>query len=850
MRKFLSADFFPFQVGFGIGLVFVYSAVFGAPEEGTQLIAKATFSDVFLRQIPGQQIDVSRYNQGNIVEAGIYRADLYANQIWVGRIDIPLRPVNGNARNVQPCFDRDLLERVGVNLSKLTGEGAAHLNDTKAACAPLSAYIEDATASFDSAEQRVDVSVPQIFIARQARDFVDPQYWDEGVTAARLKYNANAYQSKSLGNTSTNGYLGVDTGLNFGPWRFNHRGNLTYDEMTGNKYQSVQSNLQRSIGSLRSQFVIGDAFTDGVMFDSVGFRGVQLASDDRMFPESQRGYAPTVRGIAQTNARVQVRQSGNIIYETTVAPGPFEINDLYPTGYGGDLDVVVTEANGTVRISRVPYAAAVNALRPGITRFSITGGNYRNPSVASTPLLVEGTLQHGLTNLLTSYGGGVLSENYSSAILGAALNTEYGAVSADITHATTKLANESTRQGQSLRLSYSKLLEPTNTNLTLAAYRYSSEGFLGLADAMRLQDVDKYSKDAAFTGIQRGKFQATINQSLAPGWGNVYLSGSTQNYWNQSGRDTQTQAGYNNYFKRVNYGVAVSRQLNLSTSNWDNQVLFTVSFPLGDSPRSPYSSTQFQRDSNGSSSIQQALTGTAGKDSQFAYGVNAGRTDDGKNSRDSSLGGNVSYVSPLTTLSASASKTSDYTQMSVGLAGGVVAFDGGVVLAPDLGETIAVVEAKDASGARLTNGTGLRVDRWGHAVVSNLTPFSRNRVEIDPLGLPIDVELKSTMQQTAPTAGAVVKLKFETQNAGRTAIFEIHGSSGKLLSFGTEVRDTSGQVVGTVGQGGRLLARGLLVDSGTLIAALGHGQCQLKYKLPPEIKSPTSITVTNATCNE
>ena len=130
-----------------------------------------------------------------------------------------------------------------------------------------------------------------------------------------------------------------------------------------------------------------------------------LGSDDRMYPESQRGYAPVVRGIANSNARVQVRQNGNIIYETTVAPGAFEIDDLYPTGYGGNLDVVVTEADGTQHISTVPYAAAVNALRPGVTRYSASIGQYRDPTVDIHPFVAQFTVQRGINNLFTLYGG-------------------------------------------------------------------------------------------------------------------------------------------------------------------------------------------------------------------------------------------------------------------------------------------------------------------------------------------------------------------------------------------------------------------------------------------------------------
>ncbi len=116
------------------------------------------------------------------------------------------------------------------------------------------------------------------------------------------------------------------------------------------------------------------------MFDSVAFRGVQIATDDRMLPESLRGYAPVVRGTAQSNARVTIRQNGQVIYETNVSPGPFEIKDLYATGYGGNLDVTVTEADGRTENFTVPFASVAQSLRPGTTRFSVTAGQLRNDS--------------------------------------------------------------------------------------------------------------------------------------------------------------------------------------------------------------------------------------------------------------------------------------------------------------------------------------------------------------------------------------------------------------------------------------------------------------------------------------
>ncbi|GAB3777756.1 fimbrial biogenesis outer membrane usher protein [Ramlibacter monticola] len=806
----------------------------GAAGVGDTETADVEFDGTLL-QNTGAQIDVSRFNGRNVALPGTYRAEVHVNQVWLGRFDVSLREVGGDRRNVQPCFDRAFLERIGVDLDRLTAQAVGRLDEGGGACVPLSALVEGAAASFDIGEQRLDVGIPQALMAHQPRGYVDPKYWDDGVNAGLLQYQGNVFRSESHGVASTQGYLGLEGGLNVGAWRLRHRGNYTHEEQTGNRYQGVQTSLQRSLIGLKSKLVLGDAFTEGAMFDSVGFRGIQLASDDRMLPQSQRGYAPVVRGIARSNARVQIRQNGNLLYETTVAPGPFEINDLYPTGYGGDLEVTLTEADGSLHVSRVPFTAIVNALRPGSTRYSLTAGQFRGATGDFKPYLVEGTVQHGFSNQVTGYGGAVLSKDYAAAGVGVALNTNYGAVGVDLTHATTQLLEQPSRSGQSLRLSYSKLLEPTQTNLTVAAYRYSTRGYLGLADAMAVCELQENGGPFVAQDVQRARFELMLNQSLSKGYGDVYLSGSVRDYWSRSGRDLQLQAGYGNSYGRIAYGLSLARQLDPGSGRWENRLTFNVNIPLGDGPNTPYATTEVQRDSSGRSSLRESVTGSLGRDHALAYGLNVARTSDADRAGDRSVGGNVSYASPMATFSASASNGTDYSQLSAGVSGGLVAYSGGVAFAPSLGETVAVVEARDAAGARLAGGTGLRVDPWGHGLVPNLTPFARNPIEIDPQGLPMNIELKSTLQMAAPTAGAVVKMKFETENLGRTAIIDATRFDGKPLPFGAEVRDASGRTVGTVAQGGRILARGLKEDSGVLTIILDaerRRECRLPYHLP------------------
>jgi outer membrane usher protein FimD/PapC len=77
--------------------------------------------------------------------------------------------------------------------------------------------------------------------------------------------------------------------------------------------------------------------------------------------------------VAKTNAKVTVSQQGRVISETTVAAGPFRIQDLN-NAVSGTLDVKVKEQDGTeqtyqINTSNVPYLT-----RPGMVRYKIATG--------------------------------------------------------------------------------------------------------------------------------------------------------------------------------------------------------------------------------------------------------------------------------------------------------------------------------------------------------------------------------------------------------------------------------------------------------------------------------------------
>ncbi|MCC3262219.1 fimbria/pilus outer membrane usher protein, partial [Paenibacillus polymyxa] len=108
------------------------------------------------------------------------------------------------------------------------------------------------------------------------------------------------------------------------------------------------------------------------------FRGGRLYSSDSMYPDSLQGYAPTVRGIARTPAKVVIRQNGYVIYQSYVQPGAFAITDLNPTSSSGDLEVTVEEKDGSQQRYTVPYSTVPLLQREGRWKYDLVAGDYRS----------------------------------------------------------------------------------------------------------------------------------------------------------------------------------------------------------------------------------------------------------------------------------------------------------------------------------------------------------------------------------------------------------------------------------------------------------------------------------------
>lgn len=801
-----------------------------------QPLATAQFDADFLHGTGGMPVDVSRFERGNPVLPGEYLVDLAVNGQFVERLPVTFHGVSGHAE-AQPCIDRTLLARTGLNLSALSKEQRRRLTALPTgACLALADLSPDIAAVFDQSRLQLSLLIPQVLIARQARNYVSPELWDRGVPSATLRYDANFYHADSAPGTTDSGYLRLDSGINLGTWHLRQSSALAMGEGAW-RVTSIATYLVHDIPALKSRLALGDAFTDGAVFDSFGFRGVVLATDDRMRPDSQSGYAPTVHGIARTNARVRVTQNGVLLLETTVSPGPFQIDDLYPTGYGGDLDVTVLEADGSQQSFKVPYAALPQMLRPQVLRYSLAGGVFRDGGIDTHEGFFQGVLQYGLSNRLTGYVGGQFANGYSAGLVGAALNTPLGAIAVDATLALADLPQGASRRGYSLRASLAKTIPASRTTLSFSAYRYSSDGFYSLQDVLRLRSGGLAS------ARQRERLQVNVSQDLPKRFGSLYLSAAASRYWDRTGSDLQFQAGYNNVARmfgaNLNYGLSYVRQKDTRTGSSDNRLLLSLSVALGSKPNSPQMFANVARiETAGQVDVtgQVGINGTLGEIPRLSYNVVATTMADFD-----SLSLGLAYRGKGVTLTGNGSVGTGFRQLSLGMSGGVVAHPGGVTLANQLEDTIAVVSAPGAAGARVRSGTDVVIDGRGNAVVPFVRPYRMNEIQLDPEGLSADVELKSTSRQVAPRADAVVMVRFETVT-GQAVLFHVALADGTPVPFGASVLDAAGGEIAIAGQDGQVFLRSSELTGIVTVkwSDAANGACRFRYQLPfrPERKVP------------
>lgn len=808
------------------------------------------FDSSFLMGPGSSKVDLSRYSDGNAISPGIYNASGYVNNDLVTTLKVEFVDIANNGKT-QACITPKMLSQLHIRLPDDLPEKAVLVKREESVnnCLDLALAIPQSTSHFDGGDQRLDIGVPQIWVQKGFANYVDPSLWDDGIPAAMLSYNVSAWKNENDYGTEDSVYAGFNSGINLGAWHFRAQGNYSWQKDGDSNIDYQNRYVQRDIAALRSQLIIGESGTSGEAFDTINLRGIRLYSESQMLPPQLSSYAPTIRGVANSNAKVTITQNGYKIYETTVPPGPFMIDDLSPSGYGADLEVTVTEADGSKHSFSQAFSSLVQMMHPGVGKWDLSVGQVNDDSLHDEPGLAQGTFYYGFNSTFTGFSGVQATDNgYLAGLLGLGMNTLIGAVSFDITQSQTDVPDDKTYSGQSYRVSWNKFFAPTDTSLNIAAYRYSTKDYLGLSDALNIIDDAKHSDNNSARGMNdysrmKNQFTISLNQSLSSGdinYGSLYLNGTWADYWVTNDSRSSFSAGYSNSLGWASYSINLQRTYD-EDDNRDDSVYLSVTIPLDkllgtdrDSGGFRTLNSSVSSDFDGSNQFNASANGYSA-DNRWNYSVSTAYDMEKEDKDLSTISSYVSYDSDYGNIAASASASNDSSrQYSLNTDGGFVLHSGGLTFSNQSfsdSDTLALIDAPGAKGARIDYDNST-IDRFGYGIASALTPYRENIVSLDINDLDNDIEMKSTSATVIPRRGAVVMSEFETDQ-GRSAIINLVRSDRQPVPFTAEVFDMNNTLLGTVGQGSQAFVRGIN-ESGDLEVRWSQQnqtqRCRLHYQ--------------------
>lgn len=805
---------------------------------GLQTYLKNAFADEFdTSLLVGESAkgDISRFYSDGQIPAGKQLADIYVNQVWKGQFDIN---VEDNGKQIS--IAQSDVPKLGL---KNTPNQTDQTEDN--AYVQLSSLAPNLHYQFKISELRLNITVPQVSIKQSESGYVDPSLWQHGVPAIIFAYNTNYYtykEKKHEKRNNENFYATLNSGVNLGAWQFRDESSYRYSSHGSQKWRNNTRYVYRPISQINSGLKAGDFYTPTALFNSIRMRGIMLATEVGMLPNSSQNFVPIIRGVAQTNALVSVYQNGYLVYQENVPPGEFAFNDIQPSAGSGDLLVVIQEADGRKESFSVPYSAVPDMLKEGVSNYNILAGQAKIDNTSYQPKFIQGEYHYGLNNLVTLYSGALLSEKYYSAVIGSGWNFRFGAISADVTHAKTKL-DSGDKSGQSYRLTYSKFIDATSTSLTLATYRYSTSGYYSFVDSIyshdnykawqRYQDentnqignnnnnsdLSLSNFDALRGSRAKNTFTVNLNQQLGDNYGSVFVSGTHRDYWNTHGSSREYQVGYANNYNDISYNVSVSRVRNYDNKE-ETRVYMNISVPISlFEKRANVSLGSYFTDSHYEQTAM-SVSGIAGKDNQVNYTVTGTNQSGGNNV----LGGNITYKHPYTTLSGSYTEANDYRQAGLGARGTLVAIPSHIALSGDTGDTYTIIDAPMADNMMVNDDKTTLTNQRGVVLVTNSTPYRANSYTLSDTENTAGAEVLGNMANISPYQGAVNYIKLETDTR-QTFILRGEKTDGHSLPFGTEVVDPQQQSIGYVGQSGVLYLKSDQLPSALHVKLKGEKEC-------------------------
>jgi len=772
-----------------------------------------------------QNIDLSRFSQGGYIMPGSYRMTVHVNKNDLQEQEVMFYAPDNDVNGSRACVNRLLVGQLGFKTNEMGKLSWWHNEE----CLDENS-VEGMTVRGDLSNSSLYLSIPQAFLEYTDDNWDPPARWDEGIPGILFDYNLNgrAQRQEQNSNESYNLSGNGTTGANLGAWRLRADWQANLENQSRNNNSSRQQlewsryYLYRAIPALRAKLTVGEDYLDSGMFDSFRFTGASLVSDDNMLPPSLRGYAPEVVGVAKTNAKVIIRQQGRVLYETTVATGPFRIRDINDA-ISGELNVRVEEQDGSVQTFTMNTANIPYLTRPGSVRFKFAAGQPSDfKHQTEGPVFSTGEFSWGISNGWSLYGGALVGGNYNALSIGVGRDLmAFGALSLDTTKSRARLPDENhTLSGASYRLSYSKDFDEYDSQVTFAGYRFSEEDFMSMS-----QYLDKRYYGST-TGNGKEMYTITFNKHIRELRLSTYLNYSHETYWDRAAnnRYNLTLSRYFDIGQFRNLSLSLSAYRNKYNSINDDGAYLSLSMPWGVGGSVSYSATVNRHNNTHSMSYFGRI------DESSTYQVRVGSSRAG-----GSGSGFYTREGDLARFSANANyQASSYSAIGMNAQGGMTLTTEGGALhrAGTTGGTRMLVDTEGVSNVPVRGyGRVSRTNIWGKAVIGDVNSYYRNKASIDLNQLGDRAEATTSVVQATLTEGAIGYRKFGVI-AGEKAMAFIKLSDGSEPPFGATVHNLHGQETGIVNDGGSAYLSGINHGETMSVHWSGNPQCEVTMPTP------------------
>lgn len=772
--------------------------------------------------------DRENINLNNFAKPGYVTPGTYPLIIKLNRRDLPEQNItfyssDANSEISEACLTQQLVEQFALKPERqkdLLWQRQGQCLDTRS--------IPGMSVAAQMRNQTLVIGIPVDWLEYQADNWEPPSRWDDGIPGVIADYNLNlqAQRTRKIGKQYTASGNGL-VGANVGPWRLRANWQGRYQQAPENQSKSQQFDwtsfyATRSLPEQHAKLTVGETVSNASLIDNFRFTGVSLASDTAMLPPGLRGYAPEIMGVAQSNAKVTVSQQGRVLYETQVPPGPFRIQNL-SDAVAGKLDVRIEEQGGSVQEYQVDTASIPYLTRPGQVRYTLSAGKPSSLEHRTNgPAFSAGEFSWGVSNGWSLLGGALLSAPYQSLTAGIGRDLlTLGALALDTTFTRAHFNTIDDQKGASVRLSYAKRFEESNSQITFAGYRFSERGFLSMNDYLGATESGRI--------VNNSKQLYTLSLSkVISDWNTTALvRWSHQTWWDKPPED-RYEASLSRYmdvgrFKNVSMQLGANH--NASEKVRDSSVYFSVSMPWGANSTVNYS-TSFVND-NAENRVGYFQRLNERDNWQLSAGLSNNKPR---------LSSYFTHAADSADLSANIS-TQPGGDTSLGFAaqGGMTATaEGGAfhrISVP--GATRLMVDTDGVANVPVRGaGTATRSNAWGKAVITDVSSFLPSRASIDVDKLDDKTEAIRSVVNATLTEGAIGFRKFSVL-AGDQSMAKITLPDGASPPFGAEVRNKRQQQTGLVGDNGEAYLSGLL-PKGELLVEWGENDA-CKITLPESL---------------